>query len=337
MAGANEPGPARLAARELVEQFPDAPARQLARMLHEKRPKLFPSVESARQAVRIEFGQAGNDKRDKSRPDNFREARTQQPCQQPPSLSKTWDPFVIPAKYKRLLVLSDVHVPYHATEPIERAIEHGLEQGCDAVLLNGDIVDFYSISRFDKNPEQRDLQREVETAGEWLDWLKAKTGCKVFYKAGNHDERWDHFIWNRAPELWGLTKMRLPAMLELAERGVEYIGDQRPVLFSGLPILHGHEMGKGGVAAPVNPARGVFLRATHTLMVGHGHRTSQHAESDLWHKETVCWSTGCLCALTPEYARVNKWNWGFAQVNRRSRDRFHVHNLRISSDGDVRT
>jgi hypothetical protein len=52
-----------------------------------------------------------------------------------------------------------------------------------------------------------------------------------------------------------------------------------------LPVLHGHEKGKG-ISSPVNQARGAFLRLLHTVLEGHGHRTSGHAESDMWHRET---------------------------------------------------
>jgi hypothetical protein len=84
-------------------------------------------------------------------------------------------------------------------------------------------------------------------------------------------------------------------------------------------------------------ARGAFLRTLSTILVGHGHRTSGHAESNLWHEEVFCWSQGCLCDMNPEYARVNRWNWGFATVDISKGGEFGVENMRISSDGTVRT
>jgi hypothetical protein len=79
------------------------------------------------------------------------------------------------------------------------------------------------------------------------------------------------------------------------------------------------------------------LRLLHTVLEGHGHRTSGHAESDMWHRETFCWSTGCLCDLTPEYARVNRWNWGFATVTVDTAGSFDVDNYRISAKGEIRS
>jgi len=114
------------------------------------------------------------------------------------------------------------------------------------------------------------------------------------------------------------------------------VEDQRPVMAGKLPILHGHELPKG-VSAPVNPARGAFMRTLSTVLVGHSHRSSGHAESDMWHDETFCWSTGCLCDLTPEYARINRWNWGFALATVHEDQSFDVENLRITADGKVRS
>jgi hypothetical protein len=89
--------------------------------------------------------------------------------------------------------------------------------------------------------------------------------------------------------------MGLDQWLELAEHGIELVEDQRPIMCGELPVLHGHEKGKG-ISSPVNQARGAFLRLLHTVLEGHGHRTSGHAESDMWHRETFCWSP-VACAI----------------------------------------
>jgi hypothetical protein len=52
-------------------------------------------------------------------------------------------------------------------------------------------------------------------------------------------------------------------------------------------------------------------------------------------RETVCFSTGCLCDLRPPYAVLNKWNHGFALVQVKAGREFDVQNCRIVS-GKVR-
>jgi hypothetical protein len=56
----------------------------------------------------------------------------------------------------------------------------------------------------------------------------------------------------------------------------------------------------------------------------------------MFHSETFVWSTGCLCDLTPQYARVNRWNHGMAFVEVANDGSFNVSNFRINKHGDIR-
>jgi hypothetical protein len=65
-----------------------------------------------------------------------------------------------------------------------------------------------------------------------------------------------------------------------------------------------------------------------TVIIGHHHRSSSHVEYDWRHRPINCWSTGCLCDLTPAYARINKWNHGHAIVDVDSDGSFSVSNYK---------
>jgi hypothetical protein len=211
------------------------------------------------------------------------------------------------------------------------------DQELSGLLLNGDIADFYAISRYMKDPKQRDFKGELEAVRDFLAYLRQEfPDIPIVYKTGNHEERWQHWLWQHAAEISDDPRMSLTAWLGFTENNIELVEDKRPVLLGKLPVLHGHEL-PSGMAAPVNVARGAFIKTLSTVMVGHSHRTSNHAESDMWHKETGCWSTGCLCDLRPEYARINRWNWGFAMVAIHKGGAFDVHNYRVMHDGTVRT
>ena len=107
---------------------------------------------------------------------------------------------------------------------------------------------------------------------------------------------------------------------------------KRPIYAGALTLLHGHEL-QGGISAPVNIARGLFLRAKACAIQGHNHQTSEHSEVDVRRKLVTTWSLGCLCQLHPEYARYNKWNHGFAFLDLEDGD-FTIRNKRIL-DGRV--
>lgn len=340
----SEPAPTRAAlARELCQQYPTYPTRGIARILYHQNPALFPNLEAARKAVAYARGKNGKISRKQvvntgcSDTPGFGEilpAGTGSRLACPPSLAEPWTPFFLPPGNG--LNLSDIHLPYHSEIAVTAAIQHAKRKHIDWILLNGDIADFYSVSRWDKNPKKRNLAGEIEIVKQFLQWLRQEfPNAFIVYKQGNHEERWDKFIWNKAPELFDLPQCRWDAILDLASLGIESVTDGRPVMAGGLPIFHGHELPKG-LASPVNQARGAFMRLLHTSMTAHGHRSSTHPEPNLWHSINVSWSQGCLCDLRPEYARINKWNWGFAEIENLSDDTFEVDNLRISREGEVR-
>jgi hypothetical protein len=92
--------------------------------------------------------------------------------------------------------------------------------------------------------------------------------------------------------------------------------------------IHGHEY-VGGISAPVNPARGLFLKAKVSTFQGHNHQTSEHTEPTLTGKMVTTWSLGCLSELHPAFMPLNKWNHGVAVQHNRGENQYHLENRRI--------
>lgn len=323
---------------DLCRKFPKAQKKTLARKLHADYPALFPTIERARDSVRYYCGARGAKHRKsvagRSTVRPLGKAGELPPL--PDATEDDWQPFVLDSP--RTLLLSDIHLPHHSAVAINAALKYGDSFNPTAVLINGDLFDFYQLSRFDRNPTLPKVSAELHAGGQFFDHLRARyPKAEIVFKKGNHDERWDKYLFIAAPLLADIPEIangwQGPA--GIVRNSVAVVGDQRPVMLGKLPVFHGHELGKG-LSAPVNPARGAFLRAHHTILVGHSHQTSGHADTNVWHDETFCWSTGCLCRLTPEYARVNRWNYGFAAVVVSKDGTFEVQNKRISKDGSVR-
>jgi len=326
----------------------DVPTRTIARALHKQHPKLFLSVEKARNAVRDIRGNRGETKRRTARDKSlFRPNGKAGAVLMPEPVLESWEPLCIDGP-ARVGVLSDIHVPYHDKSALETAVTECKRHRCDVVILNGDTIDFYGISRFEKDPERRTPTQEIRDAVQLMRWIQQQLPkARMIWKDGNHDERLSKFVLHNAPVLWSLQQVRLPNVLgwEMAEQtgrestkleryGWEYVTDKRPIMAGKLPILHGHELPGGGSSA-VNPSRGAYLRTAHTVLIGHQHRTSQHTEPDMFHEEVACFSTGALCGLYPAFARINKWNHGFALVDVAADQEFDVRNLRIA-EGKIR-
>lgn len=320
---------------DLVRRHPTQPARSLARMLVERANHAI-TLEAARTRIRKAIGQSGAGSR--KRPIAARAARAPgQGAPMPASKAKPRTPHDL-GVIGRVGILSDIHVPYHSDIALAAAVKHLREVGIDALLLNGDFADFYSISRWEKNPAERDFAGEIKQVRALFAWLRDQfPKIPIVAKTGNHEERWESWLYQHAPEISSEPEMGLRHWLHADASGIEMVENRRVIMAGKLPILHGHELPRG-MASPVNQARGAYMRTMHSVLVGHGHRTSGHAESNMWSEETYCWSTGCLCDLSPDYASIgNKWNWGFATVDVARDGSFNVENYRIALDGTVRT
>jgi predicted phosphodiesterase len=327
--------PQRIAAERLCRKFPDAPSRTLAKRLAGE---YKCTVEQARTIIRTIRGTSGNTLRKKASDKSLYQAprKAGQKPQLPPSLAKKWEPFDLGCDIT-VGILSDVHVPYHDEQALGAAVAHLKKSKPDVLLLNGDFADFYTISRYTKNPKKRNFKREVKLLREGLAWLRSQfPASRIVYKMGNHDERWDHWLWNHAPEISDLPQVRLPSILGCKKLDIEFVGDKRPVMAGKLAVFHGHEL-TSGPFTPAMPSRTAFLRTTASVMVGHHHRTSTYAQQNWKHEEIVCWSVGCLADLNPEYNPVNSHNHGFAVIEVAADGQFSVHNLRLNTDYAVRS
>lgn len=231
------------------------------------------------------------------------------------------------------VVMSDLHIPYHVPEVVEIAITRAAKRRGASVLLNGDILDSHEVSDFDKDPSAPRYIAERAAALQFFAYLRKRLPKRrIIFKAGNHDERLGRYMMRRAPAVFGLPGTTLPDILRLRDFGIEYVGDKRPIRIGSLNVLHGHEH-RGGITAPVNPARGLFLRSKANAACGHFHQTSSHREKNLNGKEIACWSIGCCCGLNPDYAPLNKWNHGFAEVEL-FKGKFHFRNVEVMN-GEV--
>lgn len=323
----------------VLKKFPETPSQTLAKLAFKECPELFTTLDAARTAFRIVRGANGaGKKKENAAHREFAEiwdkakmkwTSPTNPFNIPPSDTEEWTAFVIPDVVKKLLIISDIHFPYHDVDALILALEKGRDEECDGILLNGDIMDFYQASNFIRDPRKRSVAGEIEMTRNFLTMLTEQfPNCQIYYKLGNHEERYENYLSVKAPELLGVQDFLLERLLKLDELGIEIIRDQRTINFGKLNILHGHEF-RSGISAPVNISRGVFLKAKESTLVGHSHVTSEHTEPTLNGKLITCWSTGCLSELRPRYARHGKFNFGFAIVTRTNGEQFSVNNYRI--------
>lgn len=228
-------------------------------------------------------------------------------------------------------IISDVHVPAHDLTTLRLFMLEAKRRGCVGILLNGDILDFYGVSDHIRDPSVPAVKKEIEAGKQLLTWFRGSLPkAHIVYREGNHEERLKHYIFKNAPQLAGLDEVTLQVLLQFDKHGIQHVGDRRLVKIGKLPVIHGHEH-KHGIAAPVNAARGLFLRAKQSALVSHHHQVHSHVEKTLEGKTIATWSIGCACDLKPLYCPYNNWVNGFAFVEVSEDGTYHVDNMKIDN------
>jgi predicted phosphodiesterase len=326
-------GKGEIARKYRIKHGQEMPTKKLARILLKDHPFLFKDVEDARSALRrIENKGGGACIKDQTLlhsvcPDYVGKERPRNPYSLPKSDEREWLPYEIKG-VPVLGVMSDIHIPYHSISAISCALDWFVSKGVNALLLNGDSIDCYKLSDFSKDGNKRNFSEELDCLKNTIEVFKKVLDCPIYFKLGNHEERYERFLAEKAGELIGVEEFTFESLIK-KRVDVEIITDKRIIRANDLAIIHGHEI-KGGISAPVNIARGLYNRGKVCAMQGHNHTTSEHTEPNLWGDITTTWSLGCLCDLHPEYMPINKWCHGAAIVELEQNGKgFLIENKRI--------
>ena len=324
-----------MARYELIEQAllkdPEIPTLTLAKRLADEHKDVFSTSEIARSAIRYYRGATNGKRASYQKFSNLKRKINVPDSDISPEKTEA-----VELKLKGCgSILSDLHIPYHSKPALEVALEHAEKnKAMDWLIINGDFVDFYLISKWSRNPATRRIKDELIMARDFFIEL-SKYYPKIIYKLGNHERRFLSYLYTNAPEIADFPCLSFEQLFASAENKIEIIGSQQ-IAHVGkyLTILHGHEF-PSGIASPVNPARGAFLKAKNNCIVGHQHKVSEHVETDIRRTVISTFSLGCLCDLSPPYAPVNSYVHGFATMHIDGDD-FEVNNYRITSNYKVR-
>ncbi len=216
----------------------------IARVMAERHPKEFPSVETARSVVREVMGQKGVKQRsqdpqiEKYYGDAFYSWADQLNDEVRP-----WDqPFIIPTATNHLNIIADLHSVHCHKPAMEWFLKRVKNKG--AVLINGDMLDSESLSRHIKLQNVVDYDRELEMTHNILKVLKSEFN-DVYAKEGNHDFWLERYLLSNARELFRLRGLSVKELLRLGELKVPHIHNLQYIKFHDLDIIHGHELAMG--------------------------------------------------------------------------------------------
>ena len=315
-----------------LEKYPNLPALTLSKLIYKENSNVFKSIENIRGYIRV-YRKSPKNNNIKNKDYFDKKEQPKNPFVLPAERSAPWSTWILPTSCKKVLILSDIHVPFSDYKAVKTAIEYGIKYNVDAVFLNGDIMDCAELSDHEKNPNERvSFADELEDTKELLKYLRFEfKGKPIYYIPGNHENRLERFLMRKAPELLGVAEFRLDVLLKMGEMGIEYIPHGSKCYMGKLLVEHGDKLkGSGGV----NPARTALLKFKRPVVVGHFHRTNAVNDRVYDGEHRMAWSLGCLCNLEPAYMQANEWCHGFAIVDIEENGKFTVSN-KIIIDGTV--
>jgi predicted phosphodiesterase len=242
-------------------------------------------------------------------------------------------------KIMTALILGDMQIPYQDDLAIKIALDWGLSQNPDMVILDGDIFDCYKISSWKTDPLRPHFGAEVDMSVEKLEQIDEEiNSCKSvkekIFISGNHEDRLIRELWSGSRKFAGLRILTVSNVYRIEALGWKYVDnaqmlreEMQPFKLGKLSVLHGHEVKVN--YSVVNIPRIYYQRCLVNLLVAHHHRTQENIERKLDNSHDGAWSIGCLCKLSQEYSPMNKWNHGFAIVKWDAQGDFSVENKKI--------
>lgn len=224
------------------------------------------------------------------------------------------DIVIVASKGKSLKVawVGDIHCPYQDEWALDLACSILEDYKPDIGINGGDAVDFYTVSRFDKNPERAktNLQDEIDVFKLVQGRLNAASIEATWYLLeGNHEQRFTKYLWKNH-ELAGLRVLTLPNILGLDELGVKLVDE---VQIGKAIFSHGSVIRKNSAyTARAELEKRAFAFSTFT---GHSHRGGVHYRSspDMIVQGVECFH---LCdERQAEYVNGADWQAGMVLVD----------------------
>lgn len=205
----------------------------------------------------------------------------------------------------KFIALGDIHFPYSNPRALEETLDFISNYHPQYIILLGDIVDCYSLSRFDKDPRRiLSLQKEFDLANAFLANLKKiSPRSKIIYIEGNHEKRLQKYL-DSHPEISSLRSLTIPLLLGLDALDIPYV---KNFSLCDMYFTHGEIVRKYSGQS----ARGELDKNDVSGCSGHTHRLSHYFKTTT-HRDLQWVEAGCLCSLNPIYLDTKPdWQNGF--------------------------
>lgn len=227
------------------------------------------------------------------------------------------------------VVFGDVHGIYVDRKSWSILLQVIYDIKPDRVIINGDFIDCYSISTFDKDPERDfNLQDEYEQANKLLDELQHIFKGEIIFVFGNHEARQLKNIWKNTPEYACIPELTIEGKLHLEERGIKFVKPKGKDAYYQLGKIKVGHFNKASQHSAYTE-KWLVDKYGCCIVQGHSHRLGKHYKT-IDNDTIVGVGSGCLCNLDPEYVSDPNWQQGFVVIDKLKNDKwFQIQDVPI--------
>ena len=252
----------------------------------------------------------------------------------------TDDVKIIKSKIKETaLILSDVHVPFEAKDALKVFKAYAKDNMPDTLVLLGDILDLYSVSKYDKSMRGKDgLPEELEAGKAFFREMRQLfPDSRIIFTMGNHEDRYQAFLVNKAPELIGIDEFKMERLLDLESLDIEFYDSNTPVKLGELVLTHG-SLARKGAGSSVRGMREKYGNVP--MIVGHVHKSSVAYVRTMDDHDLMI-ENPCMAKLDVDYGKHLDFINGFTElyIHEDGKMAAHSHVIRngrlICPNGDI--
>jgi predicted phosphodiesterase len=224
-----------------------------------------------------------------------------------------------------VIFINDVHFPYQDEGLVREALRLIELVEPDRVVLNGDINDFFQLSRFNTSLERLDhLQEEIDMANEFRRDVRFSAPDAVIDETeGNHDQRIRTFVERNAKALHTLDAIKPNKLFLYDELEIKWHPGAGFLLRPHFLVKHGTLLRS---ECP-NTAKAELMAANISGISGHTHRLGTYRRAGYAQRQWT--ESGGLMRMDPDYVvGVPNWTPGLCIGEfSTSTDTFRIHEV----------
>ena len=219
----------------------------------------------------------------------------------------------------RTIIFGDVHIPNQNDKAIGRLFDHIKISKPDRIIINGDLMDMWELSSFDKVPKgSKSFVDEVKLTQTFIGELKRISDCQITYIEGNHEFRLRKYLISVAPELYELDTLNVESILKLDDLEIEYVGlpDDCSKFQDNFVLDQDYYVGHFNLVRAASGAtvKSLVDKYGVNIVQSHVHRGGVFYKRLITGKTLVGIEGYCLCDLNPSYMRNANWQSGFVEI-----------------------